>query len=85
MATIIKTAIHLLLIADPTQAFFLIRYLKLHDPLSVPLPLAEATGIDITGLGIDHFALTVWVVVRPAAVVGIAVCEAHAALPGFHT
>ena len=50
----------------------------------MPFPLAEAAGVDVTGLGIDHFALTVRVVVGPAAGVGIAVCEAHVSLSGFH-
>ena len=49
----------------------------------MPFPLAEAAGVDVAGLGIDHFALAVWVVVGPTARVGIAVCEAHVALSGF--
>ena len=83
MPTIIETAIHLLLVAYPAQSFFLIRNLELHNPLAMPLTLAEAAGVNIACLGIDHLALTVRVVVGPGAGVCIAVCESHVALPGF--
>ena len=83
MPTVIKAAIHLLLHANATQPLFLIRDLKPHHPLPMPLPFLEAPRVNIAGLGVDHFALAVRLVFRPAAGVRVAVCERHVSLSGF--
>ena len=43
----------------------------------MPFPLLEPALVDVAGLGIDHLALAVWVIIRPATRVGVAISKVH--------
>ena len=77
MPTIVEKRIHLFLVAYTAQSFLLICNFEMHDALAMPFPLLEPAFVDVAGLGVDHLTLAIWVIIRPATGVSIAVGKVH--------
>ncbi len=73
MAAVVEQGIHPFSIADLTHLALLVRNLPVCGALTPTLALLVATNVFIAGALLNEDTLTVLLVVRPAANVGIAV------------